>query len=142
MPVGGGFQGIVLKSAQGTIPDDLAKEQIEELQQKILDKEASRPQGQPSPTKANVIIGFFFRFLTRPGTAWHESELIDKKHLQRFYWPTGLTYLGDGHFRTGSEDPFTGLQSGLRRDLSHRAEGVGVEPTEILQPHRISNAAH
>lgn len=126
-------QAIVLKTAQGVIPDELAKEQLAELQQNIVDQEQKRPQGDPAIIRPEAVTDFFFRFVSRPGSTWQQTSLPEKKHLQRFYWPSGLTYLGNGHFRTRPDDPFTGLRSALSRDLSQGAGKPNVTPNFVAR---------
>lgn len=114
-------QAIILKTAKGVIPDDLAKEQLAELQHKVVEHEASRPSESPDQIDGAAITDFFFRFLHRPGIAWQRSALEEKIRLQRFYWPSGLTYVPNSGFRTRQNDPFTGLLAALKPALSHEA---------------------
>lgn len=114
-------QAIVLKSAQGVIPDDLAKEQLAELGQKIIDSQAEKPQSVPAASQVKDMTNFFLSFISRPGDAWRRATPSTQKRLQRFYWPSGLTYLGEGYFRTRKNDPFTGLKSALLPYLSQEA---------------------
>jgi site-specific DNA recombinase len=121
-------QAIVLKSAQGVIPDELAKDQLDELQQKIVEHEASRPATRPQDINGETITDFFFRFLSRPGSAWQLSPLEEKKRLQRFYCPSGLTYHSNGGFRTRPKDPLSGLLTVLQPTLSHEAGRANQSP--------------
>jgi site-specific DNA recombinase len=112
-------RNLVLKVANGVIPDDLGRDQISEIQSRISDWEGQRPLDSPAVLQPAIVIDFFLGFLSRPGDSWYQSHIEHQKHLQRFYWPSGLTYLGDGHFGTHEKDPFAGLQSGLLRQFSH-----------------------
>lgn len=90
---------LAFKSAEGVIPDDVAREQFAELDVKIasLDREI---QNATREFEIDEVLDFGFRFLSECGTSWRKPGLANKKPLQDCLFPDGLACSKDLTFRT------------------------------------------
>jgi DNA invertase Pin-like site-specific DNA recombinase len=123
-------RAIVLKNAEGTIPDDLAKEQLNELALQIADRQAEIEDARRAERPAEEVIEFSLGFLSNLARYWKGAEVPLKKRLQRFLFPDGVSFSGDDGFRTDESGPLTGLRQTLDALLSrvvgprHRSPNV------------------
>ncbi|MBA3724873.1 MAG: recombinase family protein [Armatimonadetes bacterium] len=112
-------KGIALKSAQGVIPDELAREQIGELGQQAGEKQIQLADIGTAGTNIQRILDFAQAFLADLESYWQGSDLPTKKHIQAFFFPNGATINSDGQIRTDITPPLTGSLAASRSQLSH-----------------------
>jgi site-specific DNA recombinase len=91
---------ISVKNALGIIPDSIAKDQIEELNSRILSLEGEERSGVSSGRDAESAFEYAVKFLRNLGDWWAEAPLHQKKKLQVFLYPRGVVYTKTGGFRT------------------------------------------
>ncbi|MFZ4507052.1 MAG: recombinase family protein [Fimbriimonas sp.] len=104
---------IALKVASGVIPDDLAKEQIQEIDaqiQALFERQPSKVSG-PSILELLNFAREVFESLT---DLWSRSSSDTKKHLLAQVFPEGFVYLKSGVVRT----PENGFQERLKHLFS------------------------
>jgi site-specific DNA recombinase len=92
-------KGIALKNAEGIVPDDVAKAQLEDLGRQIQDVLA---RGVTEPLEMDVehLLRFAQRLLDNLGDHWAAWPLQRKKDLLRFMFPSGVTYIAGRGIRT------------------------------------------
>jgi len=90
---------IIIKNANGVIPDDLAKEQIERISIEIADAIIDSTETMPT-NPIEELVSFAERFLTDLRQTWEHLSLQTKKNLLRFMYPDGILYMPDEGFRT------------------------------------------
>jgi site-specific DNA recombinase len=91
-------KAVALKAAEGTVPDDIAREQIDDLRRQaaLLTK---APEMVADPTvELPCVIDFGKQVLTQPGTFWKHAQYPTKKKLQTFLLHDGVVYTRSGKF--------------------------------------------
>ena len=116
---------IVLKLAEGVIPDDLAKRQIDEIGKKIAALAEEKDGSLSTEQEITRAVDFGTAFLSEMPSYWASSELPEQKKLQLFLYPRGLVYMKNGRFRT-SDYP---LQEGIK-EVAHRGLSDLVDPDD------------
>jgi len=124
-------KALALKNAQGILPDDLAKEQIAELERKVIEKKILLADREEKSVSIERVIEHCNAFLSRLGHYWAGSSLEIRKQVLRFFFPGGATVNADGLIRTASDSPFAGLQ---RLSLSYLS--CQVRPADKSANHR------
>lgn len=123
---------IILKNANGVIPDDLAKEQIERIGGEIAEAVAQSSEAMPTSNSVDELVSFAKHFLTNLRVTWGFLSLQTKKNLLRFMYPDGALYLPIDGFRTQQ----IGLPKPLKQVLDGATSGL-VDPRN-----EISNSLH
>jgi site-specific DNA recombinase len=93
-------EAIIMKNAKGVVPDDLAQEQIESITRQIVEEENSSEPMSDRESDVEKLVAFAAQFLLGMGNFWSDASLQNKKRLQQFLYPNGLTYVRDEGFRT------------------------------------------
>jgi len=93
-------KAIATKNALGVIPDDLAREQLGELDEQLRALELRRNRSLPPVGELNQALEFAVQFLADLPAQWTAALITSQKRLQRFTFPSGLTYVADDRFRT------------------------------------------
>lgn len=93
-------KALALKAAEGTIPDDLAREQIDELRCRaaVLGSDLAASDGPEHDLPR--LLGAARGFLVDPAGFWKEVGLQTKKMLQDFLLKDGVTYVRNEGFLT------------------------------------------
>ncbi|HVT12605.1 MAG TPA: recombinase family protein [Fimbriimonadaceae bacterium] len=112
---------LAIKSAQGVLPDHLAKDQIAELGQKIADLRLHLQETQEQPNNIKFVIERSETFLSQLDHFWLEASMTVQKHVLRFFFPEGATVDPTGQIRTPQNSPFEGLRRFASTQLSDRA---------------------
>lgn len=109
---------IARKTALGVIPDDLAKEQLAELdtEMRLLGERLNRQA--PTLAEINRALDFALGFLSNLGGYWFEGDTSARKRLQRFVFPLGIPFAQLGHNRTAKRRPSAGSKALLVPKLS------------------------
>lgn len=84
-------KAIAIKNAEGVVPDDVAREQIQELGLKISTKQIQLDDLNTGYDDVNEVLDFADSFLSSLSTYWRDSDLQTKKHVQKFFFPVGAT---------------------------------------------------
>lgn len=124
-------RAVAIKNAQGVLPDTLAKEQIEELEQKILEKRTLLSGLASDETNIKAVLDHGERFLANIPNFWQDSDLVVKKHVQRFFFPSGATVETEGDNRTANRRLVTGSQSSTQPHLSRVARPAHGSPNKM-----------
>jgi hypothetical protein len=102
-------KAIVLKNAQGIIPDELAREQLDELGRALAHKQREIDDCSLVETPIERVLEFGLDFLSNLDSYWKDSEMALRKRLQFFLFPDGIVFDPDDDFRTPDSSPLTGL---------------------------------
>jgi site-specific DNA recombinase len=125
-------KNIVLKNAEGVTPDTLARQQISELEDKIVETELEIDRLSVDDVNIQEAAQFARNFLTNICSIWEKANLSTKKHIQRFFFPKGGTVVSDPLCRTAKKADLTGSASSPGARLS----SVGYHSDEA--PHMLS----
>ena len=86
-------KAVVLKTAEGVLPDELAREQIDELRLKIAEKRSELAESEAGNEDIDRILDQGSQFLSQVEAFWSEGDVECKKHIQSFFCPSGATLL-------------------------------------------------
>ncbi|MCW5939198.1 MAG: recombinase family protein [Fimbriimonadaceae bacterium] len=113
------------KNTRGVLPDDLALEQIRELDAKIAACHERLDRLSTPESDFQDALRFGEHFFSCLDQYWDGASNAAKKMLQRFAFPNGVTVERSGEIRTPESHSLTGLQL-LSRDRECR----------VVDPHR------
>jgi len=91
---------IVVKNANGIIPDDVAKAELDRIGNEILETRSQLEADDPTPTASKTVIEFAETFLRSLGKSWPKMSLENKRDLLRFMFPKGVSFDPDAGFGT------------------------------------------
>jgi len=112
-------KGIATKNALGVIPDDLAKEQIKEIEDELAELDLKQANLARPKDDLDEAILFAKGFLGNLADWWSAAGVVNQKRLQRFVFPNGLTVGRDGASRTAEKERLAGLSELLHARQSH-----------------------
>lgn len=121
-------KAIVLKTAEGVLPDELAREQIHELSLKITEKRSELAEFESGIDDIHLILDQGSRFLNQVETFWREGDIERKKHIQAFFCPSGAILLDKNQSRTVENGPRTGLRPAACASLSRVVDPMHESP--------------
>jgi len=86
-------KAMVVKVAQGVIPDNIAEEHFSEIAAKLerIDTKLEQLSGTTDEHHFKQLLDHAQKFLRELGAFWEGSVLAEKQRLQRFLFPDGLT---------------------------------------------------
>lgn len=119
---------IALKNAQGVLPDTIAREQIDDLAEKLMELEIQQQDCRVSSDDVAKLLDFAQSFLSQTSRYWFDGDLKVRKHLQSFFYPNGATVSVEGISRTAKRHPSTGSKPSRVRQLSLAVPERGLEP--------------
>lgn len=121
-------KSVVLKIAEGVIPDHLGSEQLDEFDGKIRDLRIKLASTKPDSVEPHfdVLIAFGKDFLQQAETRWLESRLDEKQKLQKVLFPSGATVVRKGSLRTAKNGQLTGLEVSLFSRASDLVDLGGI----------------
>lgn len=120
-------KAIVRKNAEGVVPDEVAKEQIKELGLELGRKEVELDDLRTGSDNINEVLDFAETYLVQIDGHWRTADLETKKHIQKFFYPSGATaVLRAG--RTAEMTSTTGPRGAVRAEVSALVGLAGVEP--------------
>ena len=131
-------KALALKSAQGIVPDAIAKEHFQELEQKIGQKKVELKECQAGDAPWERILDFTGAFLPKLERRWLDGDLATKKHLQAFFFERGATVLKSPK-RTAFEAPPTGLRRAPSSPLSHSVRCKLEFTNPVARRNRLRN---
>lgn len=117
-----------VKNAKGVIPDHVAKEQIEILDQKIAELKSEVTSDAP-PCPREVLFSAL-GFIANMGPWWERAPIQAQKKLQSMLYRTGLTYSADGKFRTDGNGLLERIRKAMQGDVLTLVD-LSEERTEI-----------
>lgn len=123
-------KAIAVKNAQGVLPDALAREQIEELEQKLVEKRTQFEELRTDDVNIQAVLDHAERFLSNLQRSWQESGLAVRKHIQRFFFPSGATVEIEGNIRTANPIAPTDWARDVQPHLSHVARLMHESPNQ------------
>lgn len=123
---------IAKKNVMGIIPDELAKEQLQELESELSDCQQKRALLTTPAEDLKEIISFSTRFLNNLNEWWQAAGIQNRKRLQRFVFPEGLLVEKDGHLRTENNGRLTDSELFFGPTLSSLVPGRGLEPPQAF----------
>lgn len=118
-------KAMVVKVAQGVIPDKIAEEHFSEIAAKLerIDIKVEQLGATTDEHRLQQVLDHARKFLGQLGEYWQRSELAEKQRLQRFLFPAGISVSIRRTPRkgllTGSELPSVAKASRKAR-LTHR----------------------
>lgn len=116
---------IARKVAIGVLPDDLAKEQLEESASELEQAQRQLARFGSGNDNMDRVMEFAETFFAEIDDRWRNGSIQPQKKLQRFVFPKGLTIDRDGNLRTAEKERNTGLDVLVRAELSsivHRGD--------------------
>jgi len=93
-------KALALKSAQGILPDDIVRAQIDDLRREIAELDRNYAETDKIEVHLVEMLEFGRDLVVAPGRFWERSDLSCKKRLREFLFCDGLVYDGNGIFRT------------------------------------------
>lgn len=93
---------IVVKNANGVIPDDVAKAELDRIGNEILEVRSKLEADEPKPTASKTVVEFAQTFLLSLGKSWPSMSPEQKRDLLRFMFPKGVLFDPDAGFGTPS----------------------------------------
>lgn len=130
-------QAIVLKNAQGVIPDRLAKQQLEDIEAQTALKKAKLTQAFQEPEHSmREVASYVLSFLANLAEFWQSSSDECRRKLQRFAYPDGILHDLKTGFRTANSGVLTDLANDLRLLLSRQARSKTKSPNQTSQQMR------
>lgn len=121
-------KAIVIKTAEGVLPDELAREQLDELSRSAADKQAELAELDHEHGDIRLVLDQGTKFLDEVETVWLESDIERRKHIQRFFCPSGATVFGDQQSGTAKNGPSAGLQEPTHSSMSHVVDPTHRSP--------------
>lgn len=91
---------IAVKNANGIVPDDVAKAELQRLGEEILALRQQLEARETSNTPSKTLVEFAAAFLESLGDSWSLMTLKPKKDLLRFMFPNGVSYDPERGFGT------------------------------------------
>lgn len=91
---------IVVKNANGVIPDDVAKAELDRIGNEILEVRSKLEAEEPRTTASKTVVEFAKTFLLSLGKSWPSMSLESKRDLLRFMFPKGVSFDPDAGFGT------------------------------------------
>lgn len=110
-------KALALKAAAGLLPDDIVREQIDDLRRQSAGLERQVSDAANPQADVPDLLAFAWRFVQSPGEFWERSGLPTKKRLQSFLLPEGSVYTRSENFGTPHLRLLKPI-SGLRGDAS------------------------
>lgn len=111
-------RSIVRKSVEGVIPDDLAREQLQETSAQLETTKLRLQSLTATPGDMKEALDFAEGFFTELDERWHEAGISNQKRLQRFVFPEGLTVTRCGDIRTAEKERNPGLDVLVKAKMS------------------------
>lgn len=129
-------QRLTLKVAEGVVPDDLARQQFEEIDSKLTSLKGDLLLLADGSVPFEQLIGHARSFFRQVDQLWLYSELSVRKRIQRILFPQGATLDFEHQCRTANEPPLTDSQTQPDAQLSRVAvpAGKSANPTSTSQP--------
>jgi hypothetical protein len=124
-------QAISYKNATGIIPDLIAKKQIEELGDRILELEAELPDETQAAVNPQVVLKFMGDFFSHLSERWLDADTLSKKRMQRIFFPNGVIYGAGSGFRTASDSHFAEVSRLFRINLSSVVDHSNKTPNPV-----------
>lgn len=109
---------IVVKNANGIIPDDVAKAELDRIGDEILETRSQLEADEPKPTVSKTVVEFAETFLRSLGKSWPTMSLENKRDLLRFMFPKGVSFDQDAGFGTPQIPLLEEANDRLKGDLS------------------------
>lgn len=129
-------KSIARKNAFGVIPDDVAKEQIQELNVELAELKRMRDVVSQPTDNLQDVARFARNFFDDLDEKWREAGVANKKRLQRYVFPNGMTIAPDGQSRTAKSERLTGLEELLCPKMSHVVDHETENPILVRQKKR------
>lgn len=118
-------KNLAVKAAMEIIPDEIAKEKIEELGREIAEVMARTPNDE-SDISIEDAIEHATKFFRNISTTWREACLQTKKDILSYLFPSGIVFLQTGEIRTPRNELQECIQAVFAGDMSrlvdHEAE--------------------
>lgn len=133
-------KAVVLKIAEGVIPDHLGSEQLAEFDDKIRDlrvKLATTISGTIEP-QFDDLVAFGKGFVQQVEAQWLESKLDEKQKLQKVLFPAGATVIRNRPVRTAQRGQLTGSEVSLFSRAPDLVDRTGIEPVTSSMPWKRS----
>ena len=112
----------------GTYTESEAREEAEEIRQKIVLLEIERSDMKLSQYDAEIVREFVEQFLTNLDRFWQKLDLAKKQALQKKIFPDGLTCLKIKNIRTNELSPSFQLLRSLNDEKGENVTPRGLEP--------------
>jgi site-specific DNA recombinase len=129
-------RAISLKNAQGIIPDDLAREHLDETSGKLIRLQGDLDEIDTPQEQIDEVIDFAQGFIEELGTRWTYADLESKKHVQAFFFPQGASIQLETAIRTARADRPTGLGGGSDGNLSAVVGHGNATPNPVARTKR------
>ncbi|MCW5939863.1 MAG: recombinase family protein [Fimbriimonadaceae bacterium] len=117
---------IARKNALEVIPDDLAKQQLGELEAELRLLRERMARQIPTTEQLDSAIRFAVAFVSNLGSFWIKGDTKLQKHLQRYLFADGIDFAALGQIRTAKNDRLAGTTSTRGPEMSsvvpHRFE--------------------
>ena len=130
-------QGLIIeKNLKGIIPDDLAKEQLEETNQKIAGMSIELQEYDSQKEDIKDALECSFNFLENPSKEWEKLNIDAKCKIQWFLFPKGVLF-ENGKFRTNETALVLDIKKTFQSEKSSLVDRTGLEPaTSSVQMRR------
>lgn len=127
---------LIQKNAEGVLPDEDLKEQLEAIKTEIMVKEVAKSESRTFELDLEAILAKAERVLVNVANIWLDSNLEDKQRLQALVFPKGIYYDGQ-KFGTAEISLSFKLIDGTIVEKSNMVARTGFEPvTSALKGRR------
>lgn len=117
---------IARKNALDVIPDDLARQQLAELDSELRQLRERMTRQVPTLEQIQTVLHFAVKFLSALGTHWTSGNINVQKLLQRYLFASGIGFANLGQIRTAQRSRLTGSDPSIGPKVSsvvpHRFE--------------------
>lgn len=106
-------RSLVLKAAEGVVPDHLASQQIEEFEAQLreINLKLDDVDGKEVEPPFESLWQHGQAFLDQVHVRWQQGGLVERQAIQRLFFPHGATIASDFSLRTAKEPPSTDLKA-------------------------------
>jgi site-specific DNA recombinase len=129
---------LIDKNFKGYISDDILKVELDRITRDKSDISARLYDYEQTAPKIEGAIEHVERFLKSPGLFWNKAKINTKYRLQRFQFPSGVTYIGN-KFGTTEVASLFKTKDAFSASVSSLVDPTGLEPaTSSVQMRRSS----
>ncbi len=124
---------LIDKNLKGVLTDDVLKQQLDRIDKEIASLHITLASVSDNEIDANEVISFCEDYLTKPSVVWEEAGISSKLKLQRFQFPSNVTFDGE-KFGTTETSILFKAKSAFGNADSTLVDPTGLEPaTPSLQ---------